>query len=119
VVALSVPQLGPFWAGVLASPPLIAAAVAMQQQAAGGPTAARAFLCGYVQGLQGRAVFAFVLALAISHVPVLPAFLLAAARAAAQAAAVSAPRPASSENSAATHSPERHVERTAADRPPL
>lgn len=63
LVAWSAPQLGAFWAGVLASPPLIAAVVATQQQRAAGCSAAQAFLGGYVDGLPGRAAFAACLAL--------------------------------------------------------
>jgi hypothetical protein len=56
-VALAAPQIGPFWAGLLASPPLIAGVIAMQQHAADGSPAAAAFLRGYVAGLVGRIGF--------------------------------------------------------------
>ncbi|NRF70051.1 hypothetical protein HLB44_23890 [Aquincola sp. S2] len=62
-VAWSAPQLGAFWAGVLASPPLLAAVVATQQQRCAGCGAAQAFLSGYLDGLPGRAAFAASLAL--------------------------------------------------------
>lgn len=57
VVALAAPQVGPFWAGVIASPPLIAAVIAVQQHAFDGQPAAQRFLRGYVGGLLGRAAF--------------------------------------------------------------
>lgn len=64
-VALAAPTAGPFWAGVLASPPLIAAVVAMHQHARSGHVSARTFLRGYVAGLLGRAVFAAGFALCL------------------------------------------------------
>lgn len=56
-VALAAPDVGPFWAGVLASPPLIAGLIAMQQHGTEGADAAAAFLRGYVGGLVGRIGF--------------------------------------------------------------
>jgi hypothetical protein len=56
-VAMLAPALGAFWAGVLASPPLIAAAVAMHQHAFSGSRSIRPFLRGYVLGLIGRVAF--------------------------------------------------------------
>lgn len=56
-VALAAPEVGPFWAGVLASPPLIAGVIAIQQHTAEGSPAAAAFLRGYVAGLVGRIGF--------------------------------------------------------------
>lgn len=56
-VALAAPEVGPFWAGVLASPPLIAGIIAIQQHTADGSPAAAAFLRGYVAGLVGRIGF--------------------------------------------------------------
>lgn len=76
-VALYAPQVGPFWAGVLASPPLIAAAVAMRQHALGGGASAAPFLRGYVGGLLGRIGFGAVFALLMLVLPVAPAALLA------------------------------------------
>ena len=58
LVSVVAPTAGPFWAGVLASPPLIAAVIAMHQHARSGRGSARTFLRGYVAGLIGRAVFA-------------------------------------------------------------
>lgn len=72
-VALAAPQVGAFWAGVLASPPLIAAAVAMHQQICDGQAAARRFLRGYVAGLLGRAVFGICFALLIAPLGLLQA----------------------------------------------
>ena len=76
-VALSAPTVGPFWAGVLASPPLIAAAVAMHQHAFAGPASVRRFLRGYVAGLQGRVVFGAGFALLITPFGVTRAALVA------------------------------------------
>ncbi len=76
-VALLAPSVGPFWAGVLASPPLIAAAVAMRQHALGGADAAAPFLRGYVNGLLGRIAFGAVFALLMTALPVAPAAILA------------------------------------------
>lgn len=56
-VSLCAPAVGPFWAGVLASPPLIAAAVAMHQHACADHASVVHFLRGYVGGLVGRAAF--------------------------------------------------------------
>jgi hypothetical protein len=56
-VALAAPQVGAFWAGVIASPPLIAAVIAVHQHAFDGQPAAQRFLRGYVGGLLGRAAF--------------------------------------------------------------
>jgi hypothetical protein len=56
-VALAAPEVGPFWTGVLASPPLIAGVIAIQQHTADGSPAAAAFLRGYVAGLVGRIGF--------------------------------------------------------------
>jgi uncharacterized membrane protein (GlpM family) len=78
-VAWAAPGIGPFWAGVLASPPLIAAAVAMHQHAHGARVSMRRFLRGYVVGLSGRALFAALFALLITRVGALPAALLAVA----------------------------------------
>jgi hypothetical protein len=69
VVALTAPQSGPFWAGVLASPPLVVAAVAMTQHLGGGAAAATPFLRGYVGGLLGRVAFCVLLALLIDRLP--------------------------------------------------
>jgi hypothetical protein len=76
-VALAAPEVGPFWAGVLASPPLIAAVVAMQQQATEGPQAAAAFMRGYVGGLIGRIGFGAAFALLPLVLPVSLAAALA------------------------------------------
>ena len=64
-VALAAPEVGAFWAGVLASPPLIAAVVAMHQQTCDGQPAVRRFLRGEVAGLLGRAVFSICFALLV------------------------------------------------------
>ncbi len=78
VVALSAPAVGAFWAGVLASPPLIAAAVAMHQHVFAGHASVRRFLRGYVAGLVGRAAFGAGFALLLLPVGVTGAALLAA-----------------------------------------
>ncbi len=76
-VALAAPQVGPFWSGVLASPPLIAAAVAMHQHAREDHASVRRFLRGYVGGLLGRAAFGAGFALLIAPLGVTAAALLA------------------------------------------
>jgi len=76
-VALAAPEVGPFWAGVLASPPLIAGLIAMQQHATEGPDAAAAFLRGYVGGLVGRIGFGGAFATLPLVLPVPLAALLA------------------------------------------
>jgi len=78
-VALAAPQVGGFWAGVLASPPLIAAAVAMHQHAFEGNLSVRRFLRGYVAGLLGRAMFGAAFALLIAGFGTTAAALAAAA----------------------------------------
>jgi hypothetical protein len=62
-VALAAPTVGPFWAGMLASSPYIAAIVAVQQHALDGPGASAVFLRGYVGGLIGRIGFGAAFAL--------------------------------------------------------
>ena len=57
IVALCASSVGPFWAGVLASPPLVAAAIVIQQHRTAGHPAVCGFLHGYVGGLLGRAAF--------------------------------------------------------------
>jgi hypothetical protein len=78
-VALLGGAIGPFWSGVLASPPLIAAAVAMHQHARGGGAAIRPFLRGYVEGLLGRAVFGASFAILLIPLGLIGATLVAAA----------------------------------------
>lgn len=78
-VALLAAEIGPFWSGVLASPPLIAAAVAMHQHARGGGAATRPFLRGYVEGLLGRVVFGAAFAVLLVPLGVTGATLVAAA----------------------------------------
>lgn len=78
-VALAAPVVGPFWAGVLASPPLIAAIVAIREHIVVGHASVRRFLRGYVAGLMGRAAFGAGFALLVAPVGVTGATLLAAA----------------------------------------
>jgi hypothetical protein len=63
LAATAGPALGGFATGLLASLPVISAAVAMVEHAHGGHRAAASFLHGYAWGLLGKAVFgtAFVL----------------------------------------------------------
>jgi hypothetical protein len=79
VVAWAAPATGPFWAGVLASPPLLAAAVAVHEHARGGRGPAQRFLRGYVAGLVGRAAFGAGFALLIAPLGIAAATLVAAA----------------------------------------
>ena len=79
VVAVSAPVVGPFWAGVMASPPLIAAIVAMREHTCVGHVSVRRFLRGYVAGLMGRAVFGAGFALLLAPIGLTGAALLAIA----------------------------------------
>lgn len=79
IVTIAAPLVGPFWAGVIASPPLIAAVIAMQQHAFDGELAAQRFLRGYVAGLLGRAVFGSAFAFWVT--PLGPAWAALAASA--------------------------------------
>jgi hypothetical protein len=59
-------DFGPFWIGVMASPPLVAAAVSWNLHASGDHRAAAqvaGFMQGYATGVLGRGVFACALAL--------------------------------------------------------
>jgi len=58
LVSVLAPQVGALWAGVLSSPPLLAAALAWLLHGQGGLPAARQFLHGYTVGLVGRSGFA-------------------------------------------------------------
>jgi hypothetical protein len=80
ITAYAAPQFGPFWAGVLASPPLIAAAVAIHlhlstHHRADGAVAR--FLRGYAAGLIGRSGFAALFAALLAPAGVVTAALLA------------------------------------------
>ena len=77
VVALCATSVGPFWTGVLASPPLVAAAVVIHQHRTAGHAAVCGFLHGYVGGLLGRAVFGAGFAILIAPVGVTTATLIA------------------------------------------
>ena len=78
-VAWAAPAIGPFWAGVLASPPLIAAAIAVHEHASAGHGTAQRFLHGYVAGLIGRVAFAAGFAVLIAPLGAPAATLVAAA----------------------------------------
>jgi hypothetical protein len=60
VASLSAQALGPQWAGVLTSPPLLAAAVVLELHRQGCPARVQDFLRGYTAGLLGRSVFVAV-----------------------------------------------------------
>ena len=73
-------EVGPFWAGMLTSPPLLAAAVALElHRQAGRVGPAMLFLHGYVTGLIGRGVFVAVVGLLIAPLGTAAAFTAAAA----------------------------------------
>lgn len=74
LACLLAPALGPFWVGVLSSPPLLAAAVAWELHREPGADSVARFLRGYTRGLIGRSVF-----VALFGVLLTPAGLLAAA----------------------------------------
>ncbi len=80
ITAYAAPQVGPFWSGVLASPPLIAAAVAIHlhlstHHRADGAVAR--FLRGYAAGLIGRSGFAALFAALLAPTGVITAALVA------------------------------------------
>jgi hypothetical protein len=80
VTAAAAPQVGPFWSGVLASPPLIAAAVAIHLHMAAhhhGDGAVARFLRGYAAGLIGRSGFAALFAALLAPTGVVTAVVLA------------------------------------------
>lgn len=58
LASLLAQSLGPYWAGVLTSPPLLAAAVALELHRQGCTVQIQDFLRGYTMGLVGRSVFA-------------------------------------------------------------
>jgi hypothetical protein len=70
-------QVGAFWAGVLSSPPLIAAVVAVQLHATAEVTAVARFLRGYTAGLIGRSAFAAMFGLLVLPAGVLVAVVVA------------------------------------------
>lgn len=76
-VALLAPSVGAYWAGVLASPPLIAAAVAMREHCRRERHGMRAFLHGYVGGLVGRCGYGAVFALLLVSTGTLTAAMVA------------------------------------------
>ena len=78
-VAWAAPAIGPFWAGVLASPPLVAAAIAVHEHASEGHGTAQRFLHGYVAGLIGRAAFGAGFAMLVAPLGAPTATLVAAA----------------------------------------
>lgn len=57
VAAALAGALGPFWAGMLTSPPLLAAAVAVELHRRGNVGETLTFLRGYAAGLLGRGLF--------------------------------------------------------------
>lgn len=73
------PALGSFAAGLLASLPVIGAAVAMVEHAHGGHRAASNFLRGYAWGLFGKAAFGAAFVLLAPHIGGPAALVLACA----------------------------------------
>lgn len=73
------PTLGSFATGLLASLPVISAAVAMVEHAHGGHRAASNFLHGYAWGLLGKAAFGAVFVLLAPHTGAPAALALACA----------------------------------------
>jgi hypothetical protein len=76
------PALGSFATGLLASLPVISAAVAMVEHGHGGHRAAANFLHGYAWGLFGKAAFGAVFVLLVPLIGAAPALALACACAA-------------------------------------
>jgi hypothetical protein len=60
IASLSAQALGPKWAGILTSPPLLAAAVVLELHRQGCPRQVQDFLRGYTSGLLGRSAFVAV-----------------------------------------------------------
>lgn len=91
ITAVAAPQVGAFWSGVLASPPLIAAAVAVHLQLVGtrGDGALPRFLRGYAAGLIGRCSFAAAFGLMLAAGSISAATLVATAAGCAITLAVS------------------------------
>jgi hypothetical protein len=79
LVATVGPALGAFATGMLASLPLVSAAVAMAEQIASGHQASTEFLRGYVRGLFGKAAFGALFALLVMPAGIGPSLLFAAA----------------------------------------
>jgi len=80
VAAGAADEVGPFWAGMLTSPPLLAAAVALElHRQAGRVGPAEPFLHGYVTGLIGRGLFAAVVGALIVPLGTAAAFAAALA----------------------------------------
>lgn len=108
-VALLAPSVDAYWAGVLASPPLIAAAVAMREHCVRERHGVRAFLHGYVGGLIGRCGYGAVFAVLVVSTGTLTATMVAAlAGCAVTFAALRACAPLSARRAVAsppTHSP--------------
>lgn len=65
-VAMFAGDLGAFWCGVLASTPLIGAAVAVRLHHDEGSAAVTPFVCGYLGGLVGRTCFAALFGLLVA-----------------------------------------------------
>lgn len=76
-VGLFAADLGAFWAGVVASAPLVAAAVSIWLHHHRGSVALPPFLHGYLAGLIGRTCFAALFALLVVPLGAMPAVLLA------------------------------------------
>jgi hypothetical protein len=79
LVATVGPALGAFATGMLASLPLVSAAVAMGEHIASGHQASTEFLHGYIRGLFGKAAFGALFALLVMPAGVGPSLLFAAA----------------------------------------
>jgi hypothetical protein len=78
LVSLLAPSVGAFWAGMLASPPLIAAAIAMHEHMRREHQDVRDFLRGYVGGLIGRGGYGAVFAVLVVSIGTVPAAAIAA-----------------------------------------
>lgn len=70
VVAFAAHALGPFWAGLLASLPVIAGASLVNQHLTATHADIQRFLRGYVAGLLGKAMFAVTFALLVVQIGV-------------------------------------------------
>ncbi|MGZ9031774.1 MAG: hypothetical protein ACXW2G_10390 [Burkholderiaceae bacterium] len=77
LVAHAAREVGPYWAGLLASLPIICAATLVHQHVTAMHLDLVSFLAGYVAGLFGKAVFALGFALLATGQGVVPALFVA------------------------------------------
>jgi hypothetical protein len=77
LIAYAARELGPYWAGLLASLPIISAATLVHQHITADHPDLESFLAGYLAGLFGKAAFALSFALLATRQGVVPALFVA------------------------------------------